>query len=283
MPKIPQDITAFTPPSPDRIRRALAPLYRWFSPRWFGLENVHPDTPSLFVGNHTIYGMIDSPILFGGLYEKTGVYVRALGDHYHYKIPGWGDTLLKYGSVPGTPENCHALMTSGQHVLVFPGGAREVAKRRGEENRLTWKKRTGFARLAIEHQYPITPFASLGADDMFDIVYDAEDFMASRIGRRILRARPVAKLLRDGDLFMPITRGVAGTGIPRPQRFYFMFGQQIDTTRWAGRADDKQAQWELRNEVQAAIEEMLARLEVIRADDDTLPLWRRLLSKPKGK
>lgn len=279
MPKIPQDITDFTPPSPDWVRRALTPLYYWFSPRWFGLENVRPEMPSLFVGNHTIYGVIDSPILFGGLYEKTGVYVRALGDHYHYKVPGWGDTLLKFGSVPGTPENCHTLMTSGEHVLVFPGGAREVAKRRGEKHRLIWKKRTGFARLAIEHQYPITPFASLGADDMFDIIYDADDFMASGIGRRLMRTRPLTKLLRDGDLIMPLTRGVAGTIIPRPQRFYFMFGEPIDTTAWAGRSQEKNAQWELRNKVQASIEEMLARLEAIRADDDSLPLWRRLLSK----
>ncbi len=273
------DLTVFTPPPQDFVRRGLRPLYRWFSPRWFGLENVHPDRPGLYVGNHTIYGIIDSPVLFGGLYEKTGVYVRSLGDHYHFKVPLWGEALLKYGSVPGTPENCHALMSSGQHVLVFPGGAREVAKRRGEENRLTWKQRTGFAKIAIEHQYPIIPFASLGADDMFDIIYDAEDFMASRWGKALLKNKAVAKFLRDGDIFMPVTKGMLGTRLPRPQRFYFMFGKPIDTTRWAGRADEKEVQWELRRETQAAIESMIAQMKIIRANDDTLPLWRRALSK----
>ncbi|MFZ5722932.1 MAG: lysophospholipid acyltransferase family protein [Pseudomonadota bacterium] len=279
MPKIPDDITDYTPPSRALVRRALKPLNTWFSPRFYGLENVDPSTPSLFVGNHTIYGVIDSPLLFGGLYEKTGVFVRSLGDHYHYKIPGWGDMLLKYGSVPGTPENCRALMDAGQHVLVFPGGAREVAKRRGEENRLTWKQRTGFARMAIEHQYPIVPFASLGADEMYTIVYDADDFKSSWYGRRLLANERVAKLLRDGDLLMPLVRGLGNTAIPRPERFYFMFGKPIPTTPYAGRAESREAQWELRNQVAAAIEGMLAQLKIIRADDDSLPLWRRLLSR----
>ncbi|MFZ5755700.1 MAG: lysophospholipid acyltransferase family protein [Pseudomonadota bacterium] len=279
MPKVPDDVTDFTPPPPGFVHRSLAPLRRWFSPRYYGLDNVRADVPSLFVGNHTIFGVIDSPLIFGGLYEKTGVFVRSLGDHYHYVIPGWGDLLLKYGSVPGTPENCAALMQAGQHVLVFPGGAREVAKRRGEENRLTWKKRTGFARMAIEHQYPIVPFASLGADDMYTIVYDAEDFRASWLGRRLLGNERLAKLLRDGDLFMPLVRGLGPTALPRPERFYFMFGKPIPTTPWAGRADDRDAQWELRREVQASVESMLASLQAIRADDDDLPLWRKVLTR----
>jgi hypothetical protein len=35
-------------------------------------------------------------------------------------------------------------------VLVYPGGGREVAKRKGEKYQLLWKERVGFARLAIE-------------------------------------------------------------------------------------------------------------------------------------
>jgi hypothetical protein len=38
-------------------------------------------------------------------------------------------------------------------VLVFPGGGREVTKRKGEAHKVIWKERTGFARMAIEHGY----------------------------------------------------------------------------------------------------------------------------------
>ena len=56
----------------------------------------------------------------------------------------------------------------------FPGGAREVFKRRGEKYALIGE-RTGFARLAIECGYPIVPFSAVGAEDVYDIVLDAED------------------------------------------------------------------------------------------------------------
>lgn len=278
MPTIPDDITDFQPPSVSFVKRAIWPWKKWFDPRFFGIEHINADIPALYVGNHTIYGVIDSPLLFAGLYEKTGVFVRSLGDHFHYKIPIWGDLLLKYGSVPGTPKNCTALMKAGQNILVFPGGAREVAKRRGEENHLIWKSRTGFARLAIEHQYPIVPFASLGPDDMYSILYDAEDMQQSWLGRKILGNKYLADILRNGDLLMPIARGLGPTPLPRPERFYFMFGEPIKTTAFSNRANDKAAQWELREQVSDAIENMLEQLKDIRAKDQ-VGLLRRLLTK----
>jgi 1-acyl-sn-glycerol-3-phosphate acyltransferase len=51
-------------------------------------------------------------------------------------------------------------MEDGRSILVFPGGGREVTKRRGEKYRLIWGERMGFARMAIECGYPIVPVAS---------------------------------------------------------------------------------------------------------------------------
>jgi 1-acyl-sn-glycerol-3-phosphate acyltransferase len=281
MPRVSEDILAFVPPSPEFIERGVRPLARWFDPQFYGLENVDKDSPSLFVGNHTIFGVIDSPLMFSGLYSRTGVYLRSLGDHWHFTVPGWGDRMREFGTVPGTPENCRTLMEAGQHILVFPGGAREVAKRKGEENRLTWKNRTGFARMAIEHGYPIMPFAALGADDSYTILFDADDFKESWLGRRLLRNERMARLLRDGDVFMPLVRGLGPTSLPRPERFYFKFGKPISTLPFAGKADSKAAQWELREQVADAIERMMEELKEIRANDK-LPLWRRVLTRRKA-
>jgi 1-acyl-sn-glycerol-3-phosphate acyltransferase len=55
-------------------------------------------------------------------------------------------------------------MRRGELVTVFPGGGREVNKRKNEQYKLVWKNRLGFARLAIQHGYPIVPFASVGAE-----------------------------------------------------------------------------------------------------------------------
>lgn len=65
-------------------------------------------------------------------------------------------------------------MRRGELVMVFPGGAREVNKRKNERYKLVWKNRLGFARLAIQHGYPIVPFASVGAEHGIDIVLDNE-------------------------------------------------------------------------------------------------------------
>ncbi len=81
------------------------------------------------------------------------------------------------GAVLGTRANCAALMRSGAHILVFPGGAREVFKHKGEAYQLIWKERYGFVRLAIEHGYTITPYATAGAEEAFDVL--------TELGRRL--------------------------------------------------------------------------------------------------
>lgn len=266
----------YRPPSADSIRRALT-FQRWyFSPKLLGAENVDPGRPGLFVGNHAIFGVIDSPLFASELYSRTGVYPRSLGDHFHFDLPGWGDLLIRYGAVPGTRENCSRLMQAGQHVLVFPGGAREVAKRRSEINRLTWKKRTGFARMAIEHGYDIIPFASVGCDESYTILFDGDDFTNSRPGRWLLERPRLKALLRDGDTFMPIAKGLGPTMLPRPEPFWFMIGKPIATTEYAGRENDREALWDLRNKTAASIEGMIEELKMKRAAQ-TLPRWRRLL------
>lgn len=253
--------STFKPPSLKALDKRLR-MQRWyFAPRLRGVENVDPQRPALFVGNHGLYGLIDSPLFVAELYRETGVYPRALGDHFHFVIPGWGAMLERFGAVDGTPENCQALMESGQHVLVFPGGGREVAMRKGEEHRLVWKQRTGFARMAIAHGYDIIPFASAGCDFTYDVLFDGDAFKQSRIGKRILKSNRVNKFLRDGDLFMPLSRGVGPTLVPKPEPLWFQIGEPIPTERWAGRSADKEACWELREEVASSIHGMLAELE----------------------
>jgi hypothetical protein len=51
--------------------------------------------------------------------------------------------------VRGTRDNVRALMRDHQTILTFPGGSREVNKRRGQQYNLLWRERIGFARLAI--------------------------------------------------------------------------------------------------------------------------------------
>lgn len=279
MSKQARDILDFTPPPLKVLEKTLRPQELYFSPSFYGLDNLDRNQPALYVANHTIYGFMDSPLLFLELYREKDIVLRSLGDEFHFKVPGWRDMVTSGGAVVGTPENCARLMDAGEHILVFPGGGREVAKRKGEEHKLVWKTRTGFARMAIEKGYPIIPVAALGADDTYDIAYDAIDFKQSKLGRWLLKNKTINRQLRDGDLFMPIAHGIGPLPIPRPEKFYFSFAEPIRTEAFHGQAQDLEAQWALRSKVMSSIEQELDNLRLIRQNDPNIGLVRKFLTK----
>lgn len=174
---MPNADTLSVPPTPtkadiDAALRAMKPLRKVIKPKVYGIDNV-PKRRALLVGNHNTLGVVDAPLLAAELWER-GRIVRSLGDHAHFRIPGWRDALTQMGVVEGTREITSELMRRGELVMVFPGGGREVNKRKNEQYKLVWKNRLGFARLAIQHGYPIVPFASVGAEHGIDIVLDNE-------------------------------------------------------------------------------------------------------------
>jgi len=251
-------------------------LARWyFNPEFLGLWELDLTRPALFVGNHTLFGLTDAPLMIEHLYTHYGVMLRGLGDRGHFKVPGWGRFLERHGMVLGTPENCSALMKAGQSILVFPGGGREVMRRKGEAYQLIWKQRSGFARLAIEHGYDIIPFGSVGPDEAFDILLDANDVKASRLWEWLAARTNIEALTRDGDMLPPIARGLGTTLLPKPQRYYFGFGERLSSADLAGRVDDKDAVWALREMVAMAVNDQIKRLIAYR-EEDRLSNWSPL-------
>lgn len=281
MPRPLPDPMDFTPPPLRRLQRALWLQRQWFPPQTFGLENLDPNRPALYVGNHTIYGVLDGPLMVLDVYEKTGIYFRSLGDHFHFVVPGWREMLLDGGAVDGIPENCTKLMNGKQHIIVYPGGAREVMKNEGEQYRLVWKRRTGFARMAMQHGYDIIPFAALGADDSLSIRYDSQRFRQSLLGKLASKTGVMDSVFRGGDTLGPVVKGVAGMPIPRPEKLYFMFGQRIPTAHLQADYRNTDAQWDVRKQVESAIYRQLDELRGIRAKDTDWSWWRKkLIARP---
>ena len=268
----------FIPPPLSRLQKGLFLQHKWFEPVFIGLEHVDRARPALYVGNHTLYGMLDGPLMVLGLYQHKGIFLRSLGDHIHFRIPLWRDMLWGNGAVAGTPTNCRQLMEAKEHILVYPGGGREVMKNKGEQYQLVWKERTGFARMALEHGYDIVPFAAIGADEAFDIHYDARDFQQSRVGQWLQRTGISAKYLRGGDSFVPLTSGLGL--LPRPEKFYFAFGERISTCDLQAQAGDKSVQWQVRAQVEQAIYSLMNELFSLREREEAQwPTWRRKLIK----
>jgi len=249
----------------------MAPWKRLTAPIFFGLERVPRDRPALFVGNHTLMGMLDVPLMILELLEECGVLIHPLGDHLHFQIPLWRDLVASFGVVDGSPESCAELMRDGKSILVFPGGGREVFRRKGEKYRLLWKQRAGFARMAAEHRYAIVPFAAVGADDCFDIVVDGNDLLRSPL-------RPIIERLNPGkDMIPPLLRGIGLSPLPRPERFYFHFGEPIETAHLEGRSDDAAAVFAVREQVREAVEAGIEFLLAKQAGDPQRGFLDRLL------
>ena len=216
----------------DRLVSLLDPYRRVTQPKFYGIANL-PDDGSLLVGNHTIYAFLDLPFMMAEVWKHRRIAIRALGEDAHYAVPVWRDLLGACGMVRGTRDNVRALMRDDQTILVFPGGSREVFKRRGQQYQLLWGERMGFARLAIEHGYPIVPCAAAGAEDMLDVIVDVDTPVYGRLARLFKKV--------TGFPVPPVVRGIGLTPIPRPERLYFWFGEPIDTTRFAGHDSDTAA------------------------------------------
>jgi 1-acyl-sn-glycerol-3-phosphate acyltransferase len=248
----------------------LEPLSRVTQPKLYGIERV-PDDGSLLVGNHTIYGFLDVPFMMAELWKHRRLTIGGLGEHAYDRIPLWRDLLVVCGMVRGTRDNVRALMRERQTVLVFPGGAREVNRRRGEKYWLIWKERLGSARLAIEHGYPVVPFAAVGAEEMLDLLADDTNPVYAQFAKLMERA--------VGWPMQPPVRAVGLTPIPRPERLYFWFGEPIDTMRFGGRHDDDAAVRTLRDEVRTAVEGGIEFLLEERDHDPNRGLVRRVVRR----
>lgn len=257
----------YKPPSPVALRHLMALHRRYFRPDFIGLSGLDLGRPALFVGNHTRYGLLDVPLLVEHLYVHHGVVLRSLGDRSHFAVPLWRDYLRKGGMVLGSRENCDALMRAGESVLVFPGGAREVWRRRDEQYTLVWKQRLGFVRQAILHGYDIIPFASVGPDDCYTVLADANDALGMPWLRRLIEHEGLCQWLRGGDMIPPLGIGIGLTLLPRPERFYFGFGARIPTVHLSGQEQDEQVLWQVREQVADAINAQVRQLAVLREDD----------------
>ena len=252
----------------ERLDSLLGPMRGLLSPRLIGAEHLPKSGGVLIAGNHSIYGL-ELPMVPLEIWRQTGRHPRGLADRMHFSVPGWRDFLRNVGAVVGSRENCGRLLDESEAVLVFPGGAREVAKRRNEAYQLMWKERIGFARMAIEHQVPIVPLAVLGIEDMFEIWADADDMASSRVAPVLRRLGVLPGDGKDADkaFIPPLSLGTGPAGSFMPERLYIALGEPIDTSEHEGSHEDRGACFAVRERTRIAIESQLDALRALRDED----------------
>ncbi len=272
------DFLDFDPPSLEFIENIAGPMRKYFTPEFFGFDNLDKDKPALYVTNHSVFGVTDG-VLFGAkAYKENGIFFRSLVDDMHYKIPYWKDVNPQLGFVKGTRENCSALMKAGEHIIVYPGGGRETMKLKGEKYKLTWKNRLGFVRMAIMHGYDIIPVTQVGGDDAYDIIADKNDIMNSTLGKYLKDTDFVKETLKNGEYIPPIGKGLLFTPFPKPVKLYWKVGERIETKHYNKRHDKDENLWELRNQVELAMDKMFIELLEYRKNDPSIGFFRKFIN-----
>jgi 1-acyl-sn-glycerol-3-phosphate acyltransferase len=254
----------------ENVADRIDPVVSVSKPYIDGLDNLPSDGRFLLVGNHTQAGT-EALLIPYVVRRQIGIRVRPLADRRFGNFKGLpADLFAAAGAVIGTPEAARELMRGDEPILVFPGGGREINKASDQLYSLMWQGRNGFARVAIENDYPIVPVALVGGDDVYHVLTSSD-------GRWARLTKPLAtRLTGDADMTMPLMRGIGPTLVPRPQRMYLRFGKPIDTTR-PKRAVAAKWTATVRERVKNELETDLAALLQIRSTDPYRQLapWAR--------
>lgn len=244
-----------------RVADTLAPVVDLTRIYVDGLDGLPRDGRFLLVGNHTIAGWVEVVSIPYFVHRELGTRVRGLATRQLADMRGvMRDVLEAAGAVVGDFDIGAELMRQDETVLVFPGGGRDMLKFRGEEYTLRWEGRSGFARLAIAHEYPIVPVGLVGGDDVYRSIAQRNgtwERMTRGLGQRLHGVTGVG---------VPLVRGLGPTLLPRPQRMYLRFGSAIDTRR-PGSIDA--AAWEasVKAHTQTSLQTILADLRDLRSKD----------------
>lgn len=248
-----------------------------------GLSGVPNDGPVLLVGNHMLLGIDMLPLITEFLREKRTV-LRGMAhpvlfnDRRECSFEGHHlyDYVRLCGAVPVTDRNLYRLLSEKSFVLLYPGGSREALHRKGEAYKLFWPAKPEFVRMAANFGAKIVPFASVGEDDIVEMLLDYNDLMKIPFVReRIAGANRDIKLrnnksgVRDEDLLIPVVR-------PKiPGRYYYLFGKPISMSGKAEVMKERDAAKVIYVHIKSEVENLISYLLKKREEDPYRSIFQR--------
>jgi 1-acyl-sn-glycerol-3-phosphate acyltransferase len=146
--------------------RALSSLY--FRADVAGMERIPDSGPVLLVGNHSGGTMIADTFVFAqAFYDHFGPdrLFNQLAHDLVFKTPGLRAMVQRYGTVPASPKNMGRALSNDAALLVYPGGDEDSFRPSWETGNVDLAGRTGFVKLALEHNVPIVPIVALGGQE----------------------------------------------------------------------------------------------------------------------
>lgn len=114
------------------------------------MENIPKNGSALIVYYHGAIP-IDMYYLVARVYMERDRLIHTVGDRFLFKLPGWGIISEAMKVIPGTVQICANILKEGNLLAISPGGVYE-AQFGNNYYELLWRKRLGFAKVAIEAQ-----------------------------------------------------------------------------------------------------------------------------------
>jgi 1-acyl-sn-glycerol-3-phosphate acyltransferase len=263
---------------PEFIEKAL-PLYLEAANAYFradvrGLDNVPSEGPVLLAGNHSGgFYVVDTFAFAAAFYDHFGTKRRfhQLAHQVAFNFAGLGTMLRKFGGIPASHENAARAFERDAAVLVYPGGEVESFRPTTASNEVDFAGRTGFIRLALEHNVPIVPVVAIGGQ---------ETALFVTRGRRLAKLLQLDRLARLKVLPIQIGPPFGLTvldlplRIPLPASLTIQVLPKIDLRERFGQRPDEEKVYEaLTAEMQATLDEL--------AKERDLPVVGRVWSEPR--
>ena len=152
------------------IERAIALsgfLYKkYFRVEAVGLENIPQKGRLLLISNHSGQLPIDGGLIgYSMLTNPHGVRTpKAMIERFFPMVPFVGTALNRLGAVLGDPDNCRVMLENEQAIIVFPEGAKGVAKVFSKRYQLE-RFGKGFMYLAMANNTPVIPVGVVGCEE----------------------------------------------------------------------------------------------------------------------
>ncbi|XP_044745526.1 transmembrane protein 68 isoform X1 [Coccinella septempunctata] len=226
----------------------------WHSYEIDGLENIPDSEPALIIYYHGAIP-IDIYYFLAKVYFLKNRMVHTVADNFLFKFSGFGIIADCMKVVPGTIQSCANILKEGNVLAISPGGVYEAQFSRNYN--LMWKKRFGFAKVAIEAKVKIIPMYTENLREAFRTV---------GIGRRIF-----LKLYAKFKLpFAPVYGGF-------PVKLVSHIGKPIDY-------DPNLTPEELQKKVSDSLEELIQRHQrlpgsILMGLMDRIPYFRKRFPK----